>query len=470
MTGRLPHLLFFLLIIAAAPAAPADSRVRVSPRDARYLELSSGAPFIPIGLNLIAPPAGLDEDAAFRLYESWLKQLSANGGNFIRVWLSHPFWDVEHARSGQFDELRAKRIDRLLELCRRYKIRVKFTLEHFRTIGGGRQSWADKPLHHAENGGPAASIADFFDGEAARAQFRRKIAWYQQRFGDRPEIFGWELWNEMDTVAGGDYFAWTALMLPALREAFPGSLVMQSLGSFDTENKRDRYRRHSLLPGNDLAQVHRYLDLGAALDVCHGPMDAVAASAVRDILAFGPGKPVLLAESGAVEPRHSGPFKLYSADKEGVIFHDTLFAPFFAGAAGPGHPWHWDSYIAANSLWRHFRHFAEAVRGIDPAAKQFEPVYLDQDQLRIYALRGRKNVLIWVRDAQNTWISELRDGQPPALIEGVSLFIKDALPPRPMPTVRIYDPWSGKTARAPLRKGSVPLPPFRRSLVLRVPI
>jgi hypothetical protein len=199
-------------------------------------------------------------------------------------------------------------------------------------------------------------------------------------------------------------------------------------------------------------------------------MDAVAASAVRDILSFAPGKPVLLAESGAVEPRHTGPFKLYSADKEGVILHDTLFAPFFAGAAGPGHPWHWDSYIAANTLWRHFRHFAEAVRGIDPAAEQFEPLYLEQDLLRIYALKGRKNVLIWVRDRQNTWLSELRDGQPPALFEDLSLFIKDVLPPRPMPTVRIYDPWSGKTTRAPLRKGSVPLPPFRRSLVLRVPI
>lgn len=467
---RRPLLVLLAALAVVLPAFCAEDFVRVSPRDARYLELSNGAPYIPIGLNLLAPPAGLDEEASFRQYEEWLKQLAANGGNFIRVWLSHPFWDVEHERSGQYDESRARRIDRLLELCRRHRIRVKLTLEHFRTIGGGPRRWADKPLHHRDQGGPAASIADFFDGEAARAQFRRKIAWYQQRFGARPEIFGWELWNEVDAVGGGDYLSWTEAMLPALRMAFPENLVMQSLGSFDTEAKRERYRRHSTLPGNDLAQVHRYLDLGAQLEVCRGPMDLVAASAVRELLAFDPGRPVLLAESGAVEPRHSGPFKLYAADKAGIILHDTLFGAFFAGAAGPGHTWHWDSYVAANNLWRHFRHFAEAVRGIDPAAEQFEPVYLEQDRLRIHALKGRKNVLIWVRDGGASWESELRDGAPPATLSGISLEIKGALPPRPMPTVRIYDPWTGKTTPAPLRGGFVPLPEFQRSLVLRVPI
>lgn len=444
--------------------------MRISPRDARYLELTNGAPYIPIGLNLLAPPAGPGEEAAFRQYDEWLKQLAVNGGNFIRIWLSHPFWDVEHSRSGEYDGARARRIDRLLELCRRHKIRVKFTLEHFRSIGGGRQRWADKPLHHRDRGGPADSIADFFDGEASREQFRRKIAWYQKRFGARAEIFGWELWNEIDAVDGGDVMAWTEAMLPVLHDAFPRNLVMQSLGSFDTEKKRGLYRRHSTLAGNDLAQVHRYLDLGAELDVCRGAMDVVAASAVRDVLACEPARPVLLAESGAVEPRHSGPFKLYRNDKAGIILHDTLFAPFFSGAAGPGHTWHWDSYVAANGLWGHFRHFAESVRGIDPAAEQFEPVYFEQDRLRVYALKGRKNVLLWVRDGANTWETELRDGVPPETLSGIRLNIQAALPPRPMPTVRIYDPWTGKAARAPLRGGSLPLPPFQRSLVLRVPL
>jgi hypothetical protein len=55
----------FLFLSAALAAsitgwsarAAAEAFVRVSPRDARYLELSDGRPYIPIGLNLIAPDA-----------------------------------------------------------------------------------------------------------------------------------------------------------------------------------------------------------------------------------------------------------------------------------------------------------------------------------------------------------------------------------------------------------------------------
>ena len=47
-----------LLLLALLLPANAFTReyVRVSPRDPGYLELSSGRPYIPIGLNLIAPP------------------------------------------------------------------------------------------------------------------------------------------------------------------------------------------------------------------------------------------------------------------------------------------------------------------------------------------------------------------------------------------------------------------------------
>src|SRR5262249_29725455 len=147
-------------------------------------------------------------------------------GNYIRVWLSSPFWDVEHEKSGVYDEARARRIDRMLALCRQYNIHVKLTMEHFRSVGGGSQAWADKPLHNASNGGTAQSIADFFDGEASREQFRRKIAWYASRFGNQEIVYGWELWNEINAVRGGDYMSWTAAMLPELHRAFPLNLSM----------------------------------------------------------------------------------------------------------------------------------------------------------------------------------------------------------------------------------------------------
>ncbi len=447
---------------------PLQEFVRVSPRDSRYLERTDGTPYIPIGLNMISPSGATrgDEAAGLAEFESWIQQLSANGGNYIRVWLSSPFWDVEHEESGIYDEEKAQRIDRMLEMCRERGIRAKLTLEHFRTIGDdvpNKKSWNDKPLHHADNGGTATSIADFFDGEASRALFRKKIRWFADRYGDDPIIYGWELWNEVNAVRGGDYMAWTEVMLGELHRAWPQNLCLQSLGSFDREEKREVYREHSTMAGNDLAQVHRYLDLGAKMEICHGPVDVLAADAVRELLSYQPDRPVILAEAGAVEPGHAGPFRYYETDQAGIILHDVLFAPFFAGSAGTGQIWHWDQYVAKNDLWHHFGRFAAVVEGVDPPAEGFKPGFEEQGRLRVYTLDGNKTTLIWCRDSKNDWRSELERGEAPETISGFELNLGEAAG-----DAGVYDPWLGKWSEGKAVDGRLRLPDFSRSIVVRI--
>jgi len=452
--------------------------VRVSPRDSHYFELSDGRPYVPVGLNMIAPPGG-DEKQALARMEEWMRKLSENGGNFIRIWLSNGFFDVEHAKSGAYDDQKAERIRAVLALARKYDLRVKMTLEHFRHLGDGSQRWAAKPMHAVANGGPAKDIVDFFAGPASRAQFQAKLDWYAKRFGDDPTIFAWELWNEFDAVqkmgaapmwveGAGVAREWTQTMLAALHERFPKNLATQSQGSFDQARKVELYRSLCSIPGNDLAQVHRYLDLGAQLETCHGPVDVLAADAVTVLLGFNAGKPVLLAESGAVEPSHSGPFKLYEQDKAGIILHDVLFAPFFAGAAGPGHCWHWDGYVAKNDLWQHFGRFAQAIKDLDPPAEQFRPVRLEHPRLRIYALSGRHTFLAWCRDTENTWRTELAEGRAPESLKDLSIRLPADLAGQNSPRVRIYDPWVDAWSDGRIENGKLPLPALGRSLVFRI--
>ena len=460
LVGSIINLLSAEATSAQIPKSPSPF-VRVSPRDPRYLELSDGTPYIPIGLNMIAPPG----NEGLPGMETWMTELATNGGNYIRVWLGNPFFDVEHTHSGEYDDAKAQRIEALLNIAARDGIRVKLCLDHFRSLNGGRQSWANKPLHLVANGGTATNINDFFDGTASRELFKKKLAWFAHRFGSNPTVFGWELWNEINAVQGGDYMAWTEFMLPELHRLFPHNLAMQSLGSFDRDTVRPSYQRLATMPGNDVAQVHRYLDLGALLTVCHGPMDVLAADAVRELLAAHPGRPVLLAESGAVEPSHSGPFKLYDKDKDGILLHDVLFAPFFAGAAGPGHIWHWDAYVAKQRLWWQFGRFAEVVKGLAPPAEHFEPEMLPHPRLRVYVLNGRHTVLLWCRDAQDTWQRELAEGKPPdtvadALLELGSLKLGKA-------DAQIYDPWENQWSSTPITGDKIALPPFKRSLVVR---
>jgi hypothetical protein len=472
MNPRFARLLLSLacaLLCAATPVARTEPAfVRVSPRDSRYFELSDGRPYIPIGLNLIHPNTR-DGEGLARM-EEWMAQLGTHRGNFARIWLSSPFWDIEHERSGIYDEQKAKRIDFLMNTARRHGIRLKLTLEHFREMSDNpRQRWANKPLHLIAHGGPAHDMADFFSGSASRERFKQKLDWFSRRYLDDPIIFGWELWNEINAVrAGPDHFMpWTEIMLAELRQRFPHTLVMQSLGSFDTASVRDLYRRHSIMPGNDVAQVHRYLDLGARLELCHGPIDVLAADAVRELAAYRPARPILLAEAGAVEPGHSGPFKLYSKDKQGIILHDVLFAPFFAGAAGPGQIWHWDVYVDRNDLWHHYARFAEVVHDLDPPAEHFQPVTITHPRLRFYVLKGQSTVLLWGRDSRNTWRTELEQEQPAEPIHDLKLDVSEYLDQRAISRARAYDPWENRWTELHPQTTNLVIPTFARSVVVR---
>lgn len=448
--------------------------IRISPRDPRYLEASDGAPYIPIGLNLCFPRFVTETGEGLALLEEWITRLADNGGNYLRIWLGHSFFDIEPERAGEFDETHLKRIDAVLDRAASRGLRVKLTLDHFRFLqpdvpvaeifpGAAR---FDKPAYHTSRGGPAADMDDFFRGAASREVYLRKIDLLARRYGEHPAMFGWELWNEINAVRGSGWEEWTARMLDELHVRFPERLAMQSLGSFDSPRSRDLYRPIMALPGNDIAQAHRYLDLGADLDICHGPVDLLAADAISELRALAPGKPALLAESGAVEPRHAAPFKLYEKDTDGIILHDILFAPFFAGAAGSGQCWHWDFYVAKQDLWHHFARFAEAVKEIDPPAECFEPVRWETSRLRVYALFGKRTVLLWCRDKNCDWRSELERDEKPKPVTAELLAGDGAVLPDGV--ARVYDPWDNRWSETPVAGGTLALPEFTRSIVVRI--
>lgn len=448
-------------------------RVQVSAKDPRYFQTSDGKPYIPNGMNLVYPPYVKGNDPQQRLAEldQWLEKLAKNGGNHIRVWLSNDFYEVEHQKAGQYDaEKAAARIDPMLQIARKHGIYVKMTIEHFREVdlAGARQPWATKPLHHTSKGGLAQTMEQWVASPEARKQFVAKLEFFSRRYKDEPAIYGWELWNEMNAIRKGDYMDWTSAMLPELHRLFPNTLCMQSLGSFDTDGVRKNYLAVATMPGNDVSQIHRYLDLGARLKVCQGPVDVLAADAVRELLAARPGRPVMLAESGAVEPSHSGPFKLYAADKQGAILHDVLFGAFFAGAAGAGQCWHWDHYVNKNDLWWQFGRFANTVKDLDPPAEGFEPVMVEHPRLRVYLLKGKSTLLLWARDVQNDWKSELADGKAPDKLRGLSINLAAHLKGFEAGKVRIYAPWADQWSDGKLDSGAVALPEFERSIVVKI--
>lgn len=449
--------------------------ITISKKDPSYFSTTDGRSYIPIGINLINPSGRYRNNPDSALYEvgQWMKNLSDHGGNYVRIWLSQSFWDIEDEKAGVYREEKAKRIDRFIAMARANHLHIKMTLEHFRSLTPEEnpQAWATKSIYHSSNGGPLDSIRQYLRSSAGQKLFLDKVDFYKSRYGADTLFFGWELWNEMNAMRGPEdsvFFAWNEKMLNEVKRRFPQHLVMQSLGSFDADAVRPVYKKMMSLAGNEVAQVHRYLDQGASLKICQQPMDVICASAIEELRSYQLKKPVILAETGAVEPRHTGPSHYYSRDTAGSLLHDILFAPFFTGAAGAGMSWHWESYVDKNNLWYHFKRFSEAVKGIDPVRERFIPSKSETDDLRIYRLTGNKTILIWVRDKDNSWQAELEEGKPPREKKGLHLdVLSQGLKHHPR-KVSIYDPWKDTWKDIDSDAMQVSLPDFKRSLVIKI--
>ena len=437
-----------------------NSYVRVSKENPFYFELTSGETYIPVGANLCWAK---DMDTL----ESYFKKLSENGGNFARIWLNFPGQEIE-TEYGKVNETNAKNLDRILEMAIKYNIKIKLCIESFRQISD-ETTFFSKRQYHTSNGGPFENMEEYIHTEKGKQAYLNRLKMLKKIFGDHPAVFGWELWNEMNAINSNGVAEWNEYMLPQVHTMFPENMVMQSLGSFDNDGARDIYRYINRLETNDVAQIHRYLDLGASLDICKSPMDLLASDAINELRSYDIKKPMLLAEVGGVKPRHTGPIELYSQDKDGILLHDLLFAPFFSGAAGPGHAWHWDNYIDKNNLWYHFQRYSEAIKEIDPVKENFKPVKIEHQNLRIYALNGEKTILIWCRDAANDWETEFVKGVPPAELHGLSVDVSELVKKGEIKSVKIYDPWKNAWTNGK-KKPVVVLPDFKRSVIVKIEV
>ena len=170
-------------------------------------------------------------------------------------------------------------------------------------------------------------------------------------------------------------------------------------------------------------QVHRYLDQGAKYKECHDPVLA-SIDAIRRVAQKT--RPVLLAETGAVNDNHTGLFRFARWDDRGIIFHDTTFPAFFAGSAGTGQEWFWESYVDQKDLWPQYKALSDLLEGVAIDHEQFQPQDLSTEKLWCLALVGQKHTLLWLRNRADTWEASLRDRQELVAVQNVKITLPKA--------------------------------------------
>jgi len=148
----------------------------------------------------------LHENTKFN-YRDMLTTLAMNGGNFFRTWMI--YWNLPvdwktisnstryQNSSARFNESGIKRMDELVNLCDSLGVYVMLALDsHAGYIGHG---W-DINNYNIQNGGYAATPAEFFILQSAREQYKDKLRYMVARWGYSPAIAAWEFFNEIDNV------------------------------------------------------------------------------------------------------------------------------------------------------------------------------------------------------------------------------------------------------------------------------
>jgi hypothetical protein len=93
---------------------------------------------------------------------------------------------------------------------------------------------------------------------------------------------------------------------------------------------------------------------------------------------------------------------------------------------------------------------------------------IEHERLRVYALKRKHTLLLWCRDKENTWQTELQNGAQPETVRNLEVNLAEATAAKHPTSARIYDPWSDRWSTAKLRHATVTLPEFMRSAVVRV--
>ena len=388
-----------------APQTPGF--VRRSSVDPHYLAFENGQGYFPIGHNLPTyHVAGQVGDEAMRKF-------AAAKENYNRWWMHSDGFGLEWCEKlGWYRQDAAARLDVALDVARQkglYYMLCMDTHQDFR-----QQGWERNPFN-AKNGGPCATVADWFTNQQAKDYYRKRLRYTVARWAYSPNVLCWEFGNEIegwdkspDTVK----LPWHKEMADYLRALDPfGHLITTS---FWTNTGNEDYWK---LDNMDIVQTHLYTGNDA------GVAPQVHECCLRQHAHFE--KPHIFGEFG-IRAGAGTPQK----DPQGWAIHNGLWAGLFSFAAGGPMPWWHEDYLDKLNLYFHFTALANFVADLPlGTARWSEPQLMPpdyQDKQRPPELR---DVIIapsasgWTKPEYNEFTvlgdgSIAGDRKPPQLLHG----------------------------------------------------
>ena len=439
--------------------------VRVDPENPRYFTFDNGDFFFPIGVNMAWWCGTCDPLDTFR---QLMDDFHAQGGNTIRVWMAS--WSFGIEAGGQLGNYsnrlyEAWLLDQVFKMAEErgmYIILVLLNCLDYATWSGAQ--W-NTNIYNANLGGPLERPEEFASHPEAIGLFEQRLNYIINRWGYSPNLLAWEWWNEVNLSAISD-----DLLIPWIREV-TGYLHAHDVNHHLTTNSY-AIRDQSLawqMPELDVVMKHEYTNQISSTSRDLGDR---ALADFNKVISGIPAKPVLMGEFG-----YSTDFDEEISETTGVHLHNGLWATTFAGYAGSGMYWNWDTVIQPYNLWRHFKGLSVFLEGIDlPDYKQLPDVQVNGPNGTIgsavaMGLQGA-DTLLWIRSDEYTAqvLLDKHSYFPPSLPDQV-LTLRQMSPGTY--SVRWFDPQLAKwlepaTATTVNRSLIIPVPKFSRDLAARI--
>jgi len=429
----------------APPTRAADGFLRGGAKCPERFAFDSGRGYFALGHNL----GWVKRERGTYRFDEYLAKMAAAGENYTRLWLCTWGLDLDTTTPYGVDLEDAWRLDHVLREAARLGIYVKLCLDNFYDF----QHHFDQSPYNQKNGGPCRVQGEFFVRAEARQQYLAKLRYLAARYGAFTSLMAWALWNEMDyalhpedlgdagptstyatydTLRDKIMIPWTLDVARALRQFDPyRHLITTSLGLHSIWD--DLWPR----PEMDFVQYHSYVHY---LEWLRDPDEKdVAAFVLRgqaEVARYR--KPAFLAEFGYMGQGEAS--SMNPRDPQGVALHNAIWAGAMSGAAGTPMLWWWDNYIDPMDLYYHYRGLSTFLREVD-WTQAFTPMRVEASALRVLALRGTSEVLVWVQNLENTWHARVEQKREPRALENVVLALRNF----PAGSYRIswHDPYRG---------------------------
>jgi hypothetical protein len=398
--------------------------------------------------------------------------MGQNGANWARVFMKPNFY-MESGEPWAWSLESAWRLDQVLEMARQSGIHICLCFNPERSDSGTAYK-GSMDLMRASNtawgrllSSQQLGFAQFFTNPLCREMYRDKIRYVVGRWGFSPNIFSWELWNELEAIENSEgHGVWFREMTAYLRSIDPWRHLVKSSA------------HHAWTPeywgedNGDLNDVHPYF--GWAGD--EGPKNLGAFLPEFSSGVYATGRPFLVAETGiAREVTTKYGLAGDLADKDVTCFHvhEALWGGLFAGSVGTGMVWWWDEHVDLHDGYYRFRAIANFVADIEFSHENFtrgEKSCTSTDQLRLFDLIGRRSRLLWIRHRDLSWYAlAVEKKLDPVKHSSLTLTAMQAGPYR----VEYWAPEEGKLLRtaelAAIGEAlDISLPEIRSELALKV--